>query len=318
MFDKSLVFPGPVLSYFIIVGFSTTLTCLLAVIWSIRPPPPTREIDDQTKAKRERLIGSIATINALLLSFVIVQVWQKYNSVRDTVAAEAGALMNLARDASTLKEPERSILLHQMDQYATQVAQEDWPSLAAAGHHDIHGLMHASTTLSTLWNTVGDDTFLRNAITSNMLSNLGELSKQRAHRFALAREGVTNTIWAVVLAATVSSIVLAMAKPGQPVRAQLPILLFYSMFVSTLLWMITDIDNPFSGAQAIDATPFVHAAWVIRGQEHHKSMPSLLPSATAGEATHANAAYAASAIEPCLNPNHAAPRHSSATHHATR
>lgn len=266
MFNSIFWSGGPLLGFVAMLLFVMLLT--IGTIGFFRRRP-SNTVDDGSYAAKEMIMTSVATVNAVLLAFVIVVVWERYSTVRESVSAEAGALINLSRDAATLQEPLRSNMLGVMKQYADQVVHEDWPALASAGHRDINGLLRASGTLSTLWSMAADRKLEWNAVTENMMENLSDLSRERVHRFALAREGVTDTLWAVLLAATVATIVIGIARHRTDAVQQLPLFLFYSFFLGALLWLVADSDNPFGGTQAVDPLPFEHAARVIQAHQLH-------------------------------------------------
>lgn len=243
-----------------IMVFMTMAACIALI--AARAPVQTN--DDAMAGPNELIANAVATANALLLAFVIVVVWEKYTNVRDTAAAEASALMNLARDAASTPEPTRRNLFRLLENYAQQVSAEDWPALARARHDEIKNEPRTAMTLSALWHAVARLDKTSNSASESMLSDLKEVSANRSHRFALARDGVTDPLWTILIVSAVATLVLTIFRFRRQAKRHLPIFLLYAAVLGALLWLVVDSDNPFGGSQRVQPDVFEHALNLIR------------------------------------------------------
>ena len=74
--------------------------------------------------------NAIAVAYAMILAFVAVAIWQNYNTVDDTVSAEANTLHNVYRNLDGYPEPIRSESKGQIRTYVRKVVKEEWSKLA--------------------------------------------------------------------------------------------------------------------------------------------------------------------------------------------
>ena len=214
---------------------------------------------------RDFIITSIAAIHGLLLAFLIIVVWEKYSSLRESVAMEAGAIMNVARGTKLLPPADRIRVLDELAAYTHEVIDDDWPKLREAGHQDTKGLMKASQTLSKLWAEVGKYEF--SIISENMMGNLDSVSKERVRRFAIAREGVPVPLWAALAVGTMATIIFAVFRHQEALDIKnIFMFAWFAVFLVAMLWILIDLDYPFGGTQNIEPTPFEHAIRVIEAQ----------------------------------------------------
>jgi hypothetical protein len=87
-----------------LVGFATlgTVVALPAVHRGRRPHRVEHEVTT--------VVGVVAGLYAVLVTFVIVNEWQTYNDAQAHVSAEAAALTALSFDVSVLPESSRSTI----------------------------------------------------------------------------------------------------------------------------------------------------------------------------------------------------------------
>ncbi|MDR5771232.1 MULTISPECIES: hypothetical protein [unclassified Caballeronia] len=247
------------------------LVVTFGILLSARRYSAARAADEDESAVADTIASAIATLSALLLAFVVVVVWEKYNAIRDTVANETGAIHNLMRETQRLPEPRRSQILGLLQSYTEQVRDNDWPILASTGKKPIDQVPLADATLDRLWRAVivtdePQDHTLNDAI----VAELKELNVNRTHRFALARDGVTGPLWLLLILSSVATVALTIFRYRQLSRKHMPIFLFYAAFLGAMLWLVADSDDPFGGTQRIRADPFEYATRMIQAQRKPK------------------------------------------------
>src|SRR5436305_747440 len=114
------------------------------------------------------------TSNAVLLAFVILAAFQTYNSARAGAAAEADAVLDMARTAALFPAAQRDRLPSDFVCYGRAVVNEEWPAMRN-GH---------SSPLVDDWVTSYRDEFARDGV--------GQVAHQlrHAHAVEMSREGV--------------------------------------------------------------------------------------------------------------------------------
>ncbi|MDR5805481.1 hypothetical protein [Caballeronia sp. LZ001] len=243
------------------------LVVTFGILLSARRYPAARAVDDAESAVADTIASAIAILSELLLAFVIVVVWEKYNAIRDTVANETGAIHSLMRETQRLPEPRRDQILGLLQSYSEQVRDDDWPILASTGKRPIEQVPLADATLDRLWQTViSTDDPQAHTLNDAVVAELKELTVNRTHRFALAGDGVTGALWLLLISSSVATVALTIFSYRQLSRRHTPIFLFYAAFLGAMLWLVADSDDPFGGTQRIRADRFEYATRMIQAQ----------------------------------------------------
>src|SRR5205823_3641374 len=109
---------------------------------------------------------------------------------------------------SAFPEPLRSEFRTGLRKYIELVISDDWPVLRV-GHQDTNRPMLASRQLNKLWSDLGAK-IATAPLGGNTMTNLNTISTERAHRFALSREAVSDPLWLLLGVGTIVNISLAM------------------------------------------------------------------------------------------------------------
>lgn len=206
--------------------------------------------------------ATVSVIYAVLLAFLVVIVWQKLGSVDLAVSTEAGAVMALSRDAAALPEPLSSEINTLIHNYTTLVISNDWPTILRLGHQDTPSTLAASAQLSKLWRLCGQK-LPSTVIGTDIMNNLNVIGQQRALRFTLQREGISDSLWLVLMAGAVVVIYMGVILNVSNPRHHILLMVMLACTISLCLWLIADIDNPFAGTVQVGTDSFDHALRVI-------------------------------------------------------
>src|SRR5262245_61855113 len=108
-----------------------TTSMLLAVtgLWLVHQYVPV----ELRKANNEVAGGylqTVGTIYAVLLAFVVFEVWSQHNEAWRLIEREANELADLVRIARSLGEPLRSGAVQTARAYAAEVIEQEWALLA--------------------------------------------------------------------------------------------------------------------------------------------------------------------------------------------
>ena len=81
------------------------------------------------------LFSAVGVIYAVVLGFVVVVVWEKYDTTVSNVDTEIAAVSDLYRVAGGLAEPTRSRVRNQLTTYANGIVQSEWPQMSQRLRH---------------------------------------------------------------------------------------------------------------------------------------------------------------------------------------
>ena len=75
------------------------------------------------------IISTVGTIFAVILSFMLVSVWQQYDQAGATVVQEASAVTDLYHAAENFPEPTRTQLQTALRAYTNAIVADEWPAM---------------------------------------------------------------------------------------------------------------------------------------------------------------------------------------------
>src|SRR6266581_8673385 len=108
------------------MGTSLLLALVGLHLVRLKFPHPVRQANNEVAGF---FIAVLGVIYAVLLAFVVVTVWQTFDSARQAVEREANELAVVYRLALALPDPAGSRLRETAREYAHGVIDEDWPSM---------------------------------------------------------------------------------------------------------------------------------------------------------------------------------------------
>ena len=92
----------------------------------------------------------IGVIYAVILAQVVIAAWEEYRDARSVAAAEANAVLNLARLAQVWPAEDRVRVEEALSAYAEHVIDVEWPAMAAG---EFDESLHTAL-IHTLWQSV--------------------------------------------------------------------------------------------------------------------------------------------------------------------
>jgi hypothetical protein len=240
------------------VGGSVTLACIAMALRSRVKLPEDSTHNEATGF----MFATVSVVYAVLLAFLVIAVWEKLGSLDTAVSNESAAIMAVARDAAALPEPLRKDILNQLHSYTDLVITSDWPTIIHIGHQDTTKSLPASIQLNKLWLLCGQK-LPSQPISDNIINNLNVISQQRVLRFTLQREGLSDSLWLVLLAGAIIVIYLGVALNVKSRGHHILLILLLACTIGLCMWLIADIDNPFAGTVQVGTDTFEHALQVI-------------------------------------------------------
>ncbi len=75
------------------------------------------------------IVSMVGTILAVILSFMLVSVWQQYDQAGGTVVQEASAVADLYHAAGNFPEPTQTQLRNALKDYTNAIIGDEWPAM---------------------------------------------------------------------------------------------------------------------------------------------------------------------------------------------
>jgi hypothetical protein len=232
-----------------------TLLAVAVVLW-VRRRVPT----DVLAANNEQggiLFGSVGTIYAIFLAFMVVVVWQQYGDADKVVTEESAALVSLHRDAGGLSEPTRSQLRGELRAYAEAVRDEEWDAMARG-----ESSPRAQEILDSAWQTLTEAdprTAGEAAVYGEALARLDDIVKQRQLRLLASEAYIPAIFWAILLGGGLVTIGFACFFGMPNARTQAVMTGLMTAMIASALFLVVLLDGPFTGDLRVSSDAFNHA-----------------------------------------------------------
>ena len=225
----------------------------LAAVRAVVPPDVLQPTNDVCGG----YLQTLGTIYAVLLAFVVFVVWTQANDARRLVERQADELADVLRVARALGGPASSALLAAARAYARQVADHEWPLLAAGG-----SCPRAAELFDGMWSALAaaePATAREEALFAEAVSRFSEVGDARADLIHAGRVRLPALLWLLLLSGgvgTVGSMYLFGAERFAPLAAMTASL---AGAVSFMLFLIRHLDNPFRGDWRVRPDPILAA-----------------------------------------------------------
>lgn len=210
------------------------------------------------------IMGTIGTVLAVLLSFMVVTVWSQYNDSENTVQKEASAVADLHRLASGFSDPFRSDLHAALDRYLYDVINAEWPQMKTGGisvraHRD-------AVTIAALAHSYTPKNGLESQLDPQVLEETRTMVDARRSRLHDNETGIPLVLWAVMLLVSAIAIGFTYLFKVERPWMRFAMVAAFTATVGLIFVLIAELDYPFRGDTHI--TP--HAFILVDQQLHTK------------------------------------------------
>jgi hypothetical protein len=202
------------------------------------------------------ILQMLGTVLAVMMSFMVVGVWQQYDAAGQNTQVEASALSDLYHLADALPQPIRSQIQTSVDGYITLVLHEEWPLL-------VHGSesWHAYQTAYHIQNLVTEfrpPDQQASLVQSEAISYTSQFLDARRQRIRDNATGIPNILWATMLVVGAVTIFFSFYFKVQQPIAQHIMVAALTTVITLIFVLIAELDYPFRGDIAIHPDAYLH------------------------------------------------------------
>jgi hypothetical protein len=230
----------------------TVVVTLVALALAIRLLPAWRsERSNQVVAG---VAAMVMTMFALLLAFVIVNLYNSYDSAVNNVAAEATSLTELVQDVHGFPPAARRRIERAVAEYVAEVRDHEFRQLRA-GHSDpraqllIAGMFAALESFSPV-------TTAQQAFYDSAASQLHSIIDQRESRLDAAETSIPGPLLGLMLLLAVLTLGMSLFIQVHYTPLDVAIVVTLAIVISAGLLTAEILQYPFSGSIAVNSEPF--------------------------------------------------------------
>jgi hypothetical protein len=211
-----------------------------------------RSFTDEERDLSMTVLQVVATINALLLAFVAVSVWESFGDAESAVVHEANSVAELGRDLAAFNSAQSHDARRMLREYADMVVKVEWPQLGSA-----RSSTETWNVFDRMFNAVEQlepDTPRREALMGEILGHADDMVDGRRTRLHTAEAAVPLQLWAVVVIGTMLTIATTVVL--SPTRFNLTMVGLLALSMGLVFYLIVAMDRPYAGEQSISPAPF--------------------------------------------------------------
>lgn len=241
--------PTILLSLGIIVP-SVLLSCLGLWLVNRTFPHDTRQKNNDAATFFIQVLG---TVYGILLAFVVVVVWQRFETARDIVEKEGNAVASMFHEVRALPQPGAGRVTEAVRRYVNVVMNEEWPAMEG-GQRSAHA-MKVTDDLWVAMTSIEPRDDRENTILAASLQNLNELNDARRLRLLAAQGGLPPLMWALLIGGGIITIIFTYFFSSPNFRAQIVMTALFAASIAFILFLTAAIDHPFSGDLKVTPEP---------------------------------------------------------------
>jgi Protein of unknown function (DUF4239) len=209
------------------------------------------------------IISTVGTILAVILSFMLVSVWQQYDQAGATVVQEASAVADLYHAAGNFPEPTQSQLRSSLRTYTNAIVSDEWPAMKS-GHV-------SETATKAQYGILGiivryePKTNAQQALQQDTITFVNTLVDSRRDRLFDNQSGVPIIFWIGML--LLSAVTLACAYIFRIKNEKMHVFMCAALaaVIAVVFVLIAEFDYPFRGEAQIPPTAWLALQANIEG-----------------------------------------------------
>jgi hypothetical protein len=239
----------------LVIGIWTGLSLLGLYIFH-------RFVDVHVRHKDTETVGLtyaiVAVVYAVLIAFIVVDVFETFAKADNIATAEANKLSSLMLDSTGLPPQMAESVRADIDKYTDVVVKKEWPSQQDGKLTDKvfePGWMvlgHLSTQLAIFEPT----TMGQNVMKGEMLHGVNELTKARRSRIIAAGEHLPDVVWQILLLSGMVAVGYTFLFGAHSFRIHLAITGLISATIALVFVLIITLDYPFRGQVSVSDDAF--------------------------------------------------------------
>jgi hypothetical protein len=205
--------------------------------------------------------GVIGAFYGLLLAFVIVAAWERFDRADEMVQMEAMSLVSLYRISKGFPQPLQHNLQQELRNYALRAINVEWPEMARYIHGvtDNPGKADNPIVYLGLWALVGSynppDT-RQTLLVDKSYDQLQQLGEDRALRYMYSNDAFPSVVWLVIYAGLFITIGFSYFFGLDTFPSQALMCGIFSSLLGLTILAILELAHPYQGSVVISDAPF--------------------------------------------------------------
>lgn len=213
-------------------------------------------------------LQTVGGVYAVLLAFVVYVVWNQFDAARAHVDRESAALVDLHRTASGLPKGTRDRIQAGLRGYVDAVLHREWEAMVK---RDEKVIASVGELLDDVWLAIHScqpANECQVTIYGEVLSRFNDLTDVRTSRLTSSRQRIPIVMKVLLYLGALTVIGSTYMMIFDPWWIHATVVAALSGAVAHILFLIVDLDDPFSDRWAITKSPFERARQAFDRNAH--------------------------------------------------
>jgi hypothetical protein len=227
----------------ILIGIPTLIAVMAPIL--VRRFVDLRKLQDNNEVAGFKF-AVVGVLYAVLLAFVVIVVWEKFNEAESFVSKEAAAAATIYRLSADIPGGPGAAARTALTEYLEIAIEKDWAAMAHGG-----GSPAVTVALDRVYDAVLTyrGTGNRDAtILAATLENLNLLSQARRSRLVAAGGYVPGVLWATLIVGVIGTLGFTLFFGTKNLLAQAMMTGILSVILFSGLLIVVSFDHPFTGS----------------------------------------------------------------------
>lgn len=237
---------------FIIAGCVLAALAFLFAVTRASAAHARKESNDFTGA----VVAVIGTTYAVILAFMLANVWNIAQQAAANEEQEANALVNVWRIAGELQSPSASQIQALCVTYADSAINKEWPAMARSETLP----PETGEMINQLWHLAGQiqsRTGTSSIAEYQLMEELRLLTEFRRLRIMQSREGLPGILWAILITGGIITVAASCWFGVPNFKFHILQVAVLTFLISLVLVAIADIDRPYQGPVRVRPEGFI-------------------------------------------------------------
>jgi hypothetical protein len=221
------------------IGFALILLFLVKRYWGFEVR---KNHNDITSA----IFNRTGAIYGMMLSFVVVVLWQQYNITNDNALKEGKLALELYRDLRLYPDKKQAELtLNALINFARLVVMDEYPAMTQMKESDI-----TQQAMNNLWDNIQKmqpNNPIEKAIYNKILKEIENISTLRDKRLLDVESSLPSVLWSVIIIGSIISIWFTAFLGAENYWMHAIAISMLAIIIATTIFLIIQLDYPFIG-----------------------------------------------------------------------
>jgi len=209
------------------------------------------------------IVATIGTILAVILSFLLVVIWQQYGQAEGTVVQEASAVADLYHAAGNLPQPYQRRLRDALRHYMDTVIDQEWPAMRIGSYS--RAATEASRGVLDIVISYEPKTNAQIALQNDEITQVNTFVDGRRDRLFDNESGVPLIFWCGMMLLSSITIVCSYVFRIENEAMHAFMCVCLAVVIGVVFVLIAEFDYPFRGDQQMAPTAWLALRADIEG-----------------------------------------------------